>query len=88
MTEIITAILALIGSILGSLTISLRKRRVDEIKDAEREARQAEQMKEIEKKLNEHNGYASKISSIEKSLIAIQKDIEFIKGKDSNASKR
>lgn len=83
MTEIITAILALIGSILGSLTISLRKRRMDEIKDAEREARQAEQMKEIEKKLNEHNGYASKISSIEKSLIAIQKDIEFIKGKDT-----
>lgn len=83
MTEIITAILALIGSVLGSLTISLRKRRVDAIKEAEREAKQEEHMETIEKKLDEHNGYAVKISSMEKSLIAMQKDIEYIKGKDT-----
>ena len=81
MTEIITAILALIGSVLGSLTISLRKRRTDEIKEAEREARQAEQMKSIEKKLDEHNGYAEKFAESSVAITALQKDVEYIKEK-------
>ena len=36
-------------------------------------------MKKVEEKLDEHNGYAEKLNSIEKSIVAIQKDIEYIK---------
>lgn len=35
----------------------------------------------VETKLDEHNEYAVKLTSIEKSIVAIQKDIEYIKQK-------
>ena len=35
---------------------------------------------EIGKKLDEHNSYAIRFGEIEKAIIAIQKDIEYIKG--------
>ena len=47
------------------------KRRVDE---AARDAKLEERLKTIERKLDEHNGYAEKITSI-------QTDIAFIRGK-------
>jgi len=72
-----TVLAALIGSI-TSIVICLftsyqqnKKRRLDEaIRDAKLELK----LSNIEKKLDEHNGYADKISSI-------QQDISFIKGK-------
>lgn len=36
-------------------------------------------MKKVEEKLDEHNGYAEKLGSIEIAIVAIQKDIEYIK---------
>lgn len=47
------------------------KRRIEE---AAREAKLEERLKSIERKLDEHNGYAQKIGSI-------QQDIAYIKGK-------
>ena len=47
------------------------KRRIEE---AAREAKLEERLKTIERKLDEHNGYAEKITSI-------QTDIAFIRGK-------
>lgn len=35
----------------------------------------------VETKLDEHNEYATKLTSIEKAIVAIQKDIEFLKDK-------
>ena len=35
----------------------------------------------VEHKLDEHNGYASRFSEIEKAIVAMQKDIEYIKNK-------
>lgn len=38
-------------------------------------------MKKVEEKLDEHNGYAEKLNSIEIAIVAIQKDLEYIKAK-------
>lgn len=38
-------------------------------------------MSRVERKLDEHNGYASRFEEIEKTLVAIQKDISFLREK-------
>lgn len=38
-------------------------------------------MGNVERKLDEHNNYAKRFEEIEKSIIAIQKDISFLAGK-------
>lgn len=72
-----TVLAALIGAA-ASIVVNLisvwqqnNKRRIEE---AAREAKLEERLKSIEKKLDEHNGYAQKIGGI-------QQDIAYIKGK-------
>ena len=76
---IIVAILAVLGSYLGNVALTRKKAREDELRAIERETRQEERMKSIEKKLDEHNKYAEKLGSIDQSLIAMQKDIEYLR---------
>ena len=38
-----------------------------------------EKLNEHNKKLDEHNGYASRFSEIEKAIVAIQKDIGYLR---------
>lgn len=81
-SAIIVALLAVIGSYAGNVALTRKKTREDAIRDAERETRQQVKMESIERKLDEHNKFGDKISSIEKTLITIQKDIEYLrKGK-------
>ena len=81
--SIIIAVLAVFASYVGNVTISFRKKRADELKDVERETAQAVQLKAIEQKLDIHNGYAQRLEQIEKSLVAMQKDIEFLRKEKS-----
>lgn len=76
---IIVALLAVLGSYLGNVALTRKKARQDELKAIERETRQEDRMKSIEKKLDEHNKYAEKLGSIDKSLTAMQKDIEYLR---------
>lgn len=78
-SAIIVAIIAVIGSLAGNVALSRKKARLDELKETERETRQEDRMKLIEKKLDEHNKYAEKLGSIEKSMVAMQKDIEYLR---------
>ena len=79
LSNIVVGVLAIIGSYVANMTITIKKKRQDEEKEIERETRQDDRMKAIEAKLDIHNGYAEKLNSIEKSIISIQKDIEYIK---------
>lgn len=79
LSNIIVAVLAIFGSYVANMTISVKKNREDEKKDIERESRQDERMKVIEHKLDIHNGYAEKLNNIEMSIVSIQKDIDYIK---------
>lgn len=85
--SIIIAILAVVASYVGNVTISFRKKRSEELREVEREARQAEQLKSIERKLDIHNGYAKRLEQIERSMVSMQKDIEFLRKDDKNDSK-
>lgn len=85
-TNIIVALITGICAVLGQYLISQKKTREDEIKDAQREQKELdrleaieERFKVVEKKLDEHNGYAEKFSEISNAIVSIKKDIEYIK---------
>ena len=75
-----TVLAALIGaatSIVVNLISAWQQNSKRRLEEAAREARLEERLKSIEKKLDEHNGYAQKIGGI-------QQDIAYIKGKMEN----
>lgn len=80
-SAIIVGCIAAVGSFAGNLSIQRKKSKEEAIKDAERETRQEDRMRSIEHKLDVHNGYAEKLGSVEKSLVAMQKDIEYLREK-------
>ena len=76
---VIVALVTGICGVIGQYLISNKKSREDDIKDAQREQRQNDRMEVIEKKLDEHNGYAQKFGQIEKDITKIQKDVEYLR---------
>lgn len=84
MTEtIICTIITAVAGIVGAYAAVQKGRREDAIKDAAREQKQADRLEAIEHKLDVHNGYAEKLGAIGETLVAMKKDIEFLKGKTS-----
>ena len=87
--KIIVALIGLCGTILGILAGFYGRSRKNAIDEAKREQQQADlfksivsEMDEIKKRLDLHNKYAEKFSEINESIVAIKKDIEYIrKGK-------
>ena len=79
---LITGVLAVLGAYAGNVATSRKKAREDALKDAEREAKQAVRLDIIEKKLDEHNGYAKKFEEISKDIAIIKTKIELI-GKET-----
>lgn len=67
---IITAIIAGICSVIGQYLIS-----------REREIRLDERLKNVEKKLDEHNGYAQKFEAIQIDIAKISTKLENVEGK-------
>lgn len=66
---IIVAIITGVCSVIGQWLIS-----------REREARMDERLKSVEKKLDEHNGYAKKFESIQIDIAKISTEISNLKG--------
>lgn len=86
MENIIVALITGVCAVVGQYLISQKKTCDDEIRDAQREQKQLDQLeamderfKVIEKKLDEHNGYAEKFGEISTSIVAIRKDLEYLK---------
>jgi hypothetical protein len=75
----VTGVLAVLGAYMGNVTISKKKSREDAIRDAERESRQAVIMERLEKKVDEHNGYAKKFEDIGKDIAIIKTELEFLR---------
>lgn len=80
---VIVAVIGTLGSIVGA-TIAARsaiekKSREDDIKAAQREQRQQDQLEEIKQKLDIHNGYAEKLGDIQLDIAGIHKDIEYLR---------
>ena len=66
---ILIAVIAALGSVLGQWLIS-----------REREIRLDERLKGVEKRLDEHNNYASKIGGIQTDIAVIKNEIKNLKG--------
>ena len=81
MESIIVAIIAAGGSIIGQWIISQNNRRKDEIANAVKETKNEMRLDSIEKKLDEHNGYAEKFGDIAVSLAEIRTQIKHIEEK-------
>lgn len=84
--EIIVAIIGATAVILSALLGYFSAVKKHEVEDAKREQEQKDlfkeifkQMANIEKRLDEHNHYAEKYVETAKTLVAIQKDIAFLK---------
>lgn len=77
-TQIITSLLSVIGSLIGTFSVISRKSRNDAIKEAEREQAQKDQFKmileeqkKIKTRLDSHNGYAEKFADTTKDIAII-----------------
>lgn len=84
--EIIVALIGFAGVCIGAIFGYLGRTKKQAILDAKREQEQAdnmsiilEEMQEIKKRLDQHNHYAEKIGDIDKSIISIKKDIEYLR---------
>lgn len=84
--EVLTAIIGATAVILSALLGYFSAVKKHEVEDAKREQEQKDLFKEIfkqmgniEKRLDEHNHYAEKYVETAKTLVAIQKDIAFLK---------
>jgi peptidoglycan hydrolase CwlO-like protein len=87
-TPIIVALISSVGGIIGAYLAVQKGNRERDIKDAQREQRQAdrldsidEKIKRLEKKVDEHNEYGRKFGEVATSLVSMAKDIEYLKSK-------
>ena len=87
-TSIIVALISSLGGIIGAYLAVQKGNREQDIKDAQREQRQAdrldsieEKIQKLEKKVDEHNEYGRKFGEVATSLVAMAKDIEYLKSK-------
>lgn len=88
--KLIIGILGLLGTIFGAVFGYISRSKKQAVIDAKREQEQSDnfarlflEMDGIKKRLDVHNKYAEKFSDIEKSMVSIKKDIEYIR-KESN----
>ena len=81
---LITGICAVVGQWLISRSQN-EKRKVDE---AIRDARLEDRLRSVEKKLDEHNGYAARFASITESVVEMRNDIKWLKESKYNGSLR
>jgi len=72
LVALITGLCAVVGQWLISRSQN-EKRKVD---DAIRDARLEDRLKSVEKKLDEHNGYASRFATIQTDIAVIKNDIK------------
>ena len=87
-TEIIVALIGFSGVTIGSIIGYFTSVKKNAVLEAKREQEQADNFKEIfkrfdavDKRLDEHNHYAERFNDVAKSMVAMQKDIEYLKGK-------
>ncbi len=77
-TAILVAGISAIATILGVFITSSVSKRANNVKKAVQTQKITDRLELIEAKLDVHNGYAERFAEIEKAVVAIRKDIEYI----------
>lgn len=78
---IIVALITASASVICQLILSAKQRKDNETKQAVRDKEFDDRLRVIERKLDEHNGYADKLSDIAIAIVKLQKDVEYLKEK-------
>lgn len=73
---IIVALITGVCSVIGQWMISRKSSQDKAVADAVRDARLDDRLKSVERKLDEHNGYAKKFEDIGKDIAVIKNDIK------------
>lgn len=80
MTEsVIVAIITAIGAVAGQWIISSATKKKQTIEEAKREQRLNDRLEVIEHKIDDHNGYAEKFTSVTTDIAVIKTEIQTIK---------
>lgn len=75
---VIVAFITGLCSIVGQYFISRKRSEDDQIQAARREQSQTDRLNQIERKIDEHNGYAKRFGEIEKAIVEIKKDFQYL----------
>lgn len=76
--SILVAVITAVGAVFGQWLISSSAKRKQSIDDAMKEQRLNDRLEVLEHKIDEHNGYASKLGELQLDIAEIRKDIEYI----------
>lgn len=76
---ILVAIITAGTSIVVQLLINKQNNDKHELEQAKRDQKLDDKLEHIDIKLEEHNGYAKMFSDAKEAIIALQKDVEWIK---------
>lgn len=76
---IIVAIIAALGSVFGQWLISRKQDAERATAEAERDARFDERLKGVERRLDQHNHYAEKITDIQRDIGILATEIKNLK---------
>lgn len=69
--SVVVALITGASAVVSNIVISRKKSHQDAIDNALREQRQSDRLDRIEKKVEEHNGYAKRFGDIEKAIVRI-----------------
>ena len=77
--SVLVAIITGAFTLIGTWLMHKKKSQDDAVKQAVKEQIKEDKLANIERKLDIHNGYAKKLDNISKSIVAIKKDIQYLK---------
>lgn len=78
--SIIVALITGAAAVIGNWLITRKGRMEDRIERAKLDQKTADRLKSLEKKIDEHNGYAEKFASMTADIRVIRNEIEHLKG--------
>ena len=81
MKEIIVAIITGVCAVLGQWIISRNQSKNQKIEDAKRDQKHEDRLSVIEKKIDEHNGYAKMFAAVQTDIAVIKNDIKTLYNK-------
>ena len=76
---IIVAVISAVATIATQLLINAQNKKEMSIAQAVRDKGFEDRLQVIEEKLESHNSYAEKFASVSNSIVAMQKDIEYLR---------
>lgn len=76
---VITGVLAVFGTWVGNVSLSRKKTRENAVREARRDQELKDRLDRLEKKVDEHNGYAKRFEEISKDIAVIKTEIEILR---------